>query len=89
MFQHSAPDYSCAYVIVKTDSNLEGRGMTFTVGKGTHIGKMSYKRKKSISTRLQVYLWVTGGSGKSFMFHIHFCNFYKQYLILKTFLDIF
>lgn len=37
-FQHKSPDYSLAYVIVKTDSEIEGRGMTFTVGRGTHIG---------------------------------------------------
>ncbi|XP_076081991.1 mitochondrial enolase superfamily member 1-like isoform X1 [Mytilus galloprovincialis] len=34
---HKSPDYSLAYVIVKTDSEIEGRGMTFTVGRGTHI----------------------------------------------------
>ena len=37
-FQHKSPDYSCPYVIVKTDTDLEGRGMTFTVGRGNHIG---------------------------------------------------
>ncbi|CAC5399709.1 fucD [Mytilus coruscus] len=34
---HKSPDYSLAYVTVKTDSEIEGRGMTFTVGRGTHI----------------------------------------------------
>ena len=34
---HKAPDYSCAYVILKTDSKLEGNGNTFLNGKGTEI----------------------------------------------------
>jgi len=34
-----APDYSCAYVVLKTDSGngLEGHGLTFTCGRGTEI----------------------------------------------------
>ena len=32
------PDYSCAYVTVKTDSDLEGYGLSFTIGRGTHLG---------------------------------------------------
>lgn len=31
------PDYSAAYVILKTDSDLEGHGMTFTIGRGTEV----------------------------------------------------
>ena len=33
------PDYSAAYVIVRTDSNdgLEGHGFTFTIGRGTEV----------------------------------------------------
>ena len=38
--QHKAPDYSCAYVILKTDSKLEGNGNTFLNGKGTEIGTL-------------------------------------------------
>ena len=34
---NEAPDYSAAYVILKTDSGLEGHGMTFTIGRGTEI----------------------------------------------------
>lgn len=34
---HSAPDYSCPYVILETDSTLQGHGSTFTVGKGSEI----------------------------------------------------
>jgi len=33
------PDYSAAYVILKTDhaNGLAGHGMTFTIGRGTEI----------------------------------------------------
>ena len=36
---HPSPDYSCAYVILHTDSDdgLEGHGLTFTTGRGTEI----------------------------------------------------
>jgi L-fuconate dehydratase len=31
------PDYSAAYVILKTDRGLEGHGLTFTIGRGNEI----------------------------------------------------
>ena len=34
---HSDPDYSAAYVILKTDAGLEGHGLTFTIGRGNEI----------------------------------------------------
>ena len=34
---NAAPDYSAAYVILATDSELHGHGMTFTIGRGTEI----------------------------------------------------
>src|SRR3989441_3681125 len=36
---HTTPDYSAAYVILKTDAgnHLEGHGLTFTLGRGTEI----------------------------------------------------
>src|SRR5438105_2964767 len=36
---NTAPDYSAAYVILKTDSpqGLEGHGLTFTTGRGTEV----------------------------------------------------
>ena len=35
---HADPDYSAAYVILKTDQpGLEGHGLTFTLGRGTEI----------------------------------------------------
>ena len=34
---HTDPDYSAAYVILRTDSPLEGHGLTFTIGRGNEI----------------------------------------------------
>ena len=34
---NEAPDYSAAYVILKTDGELEGHGMTFTIGRGNEL----------------------------------------------------
>ncbi|WP_347304157.1 L-fuconate dehydratase [Croceibacterium sp. TMG7-5b_MA50] len=31
------PDYSAAYVVLETDSGLEGHGLTFTIGRGNEI----------------------------------------------------
>jgi L-fuconate dehydratase len=34
---HPDPDYSAAYVILTTDSRLEGHGLTFTIGRGNEV----------------------------------------------------
>ena len=34
---NSEPDYSAAYTIIDTDDNLEGHGLTFTIGRGNDI----------------------------------------------------
>ncbi|XP_068976272.1 mitochondrial enolase superfamily member 1-like [Bombus flavifrons] len=34
---HTDPDYSCAYVVIKTNKGIEGYGLTFTLGRGTEI----------------------------------------------------
>ncbi|MEM6693708.1 MAG: L-fuconate dehydratase [Pseudomonadota bacterium] len=31
------PDYSAAYVVLETDSGIEGHGLTFTIGRGTEV----------------------------------------------------
>ena len=38
--KHKDPDYSGAYVVVKTDRSdkLSGYGLAFTLGRGTEIG---------------------------------------------------
>lgn len=42
------PDYSCAYVIIKTNSHSEGYGLTFTCGRGTEIVSFAVKSLKSL-----------------------------------------
>jgi L-fuconate dehydratase len=34
---HPDPDYSAAYVILRTDGGEEGHGFTFTIGRGTEV----------------------------------------------------
>jgi L-fuconate dehydratase len=34
---HTDPDYSAAYVILGTDRDLEGHGLTFTIGRGNEV----------------------------------------------------
>ncbi len=34
---NEAPDYSAAYVVLKTDAGLEGHGLTFTIGRGNEL----------------------------------------------------
>ena len=34
---HVDPDYSAAYVILRTDGGVEGHGLTFTIGRGNEI----------------------------------------------------
>jgi len=34
---HSRPDYSAAYVVLQTDSVLEGHGLAFTIGRGNEV----------------------------------------------------
>ena len=34
---HKDPDYSAAYVILKTNGGVEGHGLTFTIGRGNEI----------------------------------------------------
>jgi L-fuconate dehydratase len=34
---HVDPDYSAAYVILRTDAGLEGHGLTFTIGRGNEV----------------------------------------------------
>jgi L-fuconate dehydratase len=34
---HTDPDYSAAYVVLKTDADLEGHGFAFTIGRGNDL----------------------------------------------------
>lgn len=44
IFQHTDPDYSCAYVTISiNDGSAVGYGLTFTCGRGTEIVAMTVK----------------------------------------------
>lgn len=47
---HKDPDYSCAYVILITNTDIRGYGLTFTLGRGTEI---VVKACESLSTLLK------------------------------------
>src|SRR6187455_3619268 len=34
---HTDPDYSAAYVILRTDAGIDGHGLTFTIGRGNEV----------------------------------------------------
>ncbi|GAB0095035.1 MR_MLE_N domain-containing protein [Sergentomyia squamirostris] len=38
---HTDPDYSCVYVTLKTERGVCGNGLTFTLGRGTDVVKLS------------------------------------------------
>ncbi|KAL0132376.1 hypothetical protein PUN28_000271 [Cardiocondyla obscurior] len=40
---HTDPDYSCVYVTIKTNKNVVGYGLTFTLGRGTEIVALACK----------------------------------------------
>ncbi|XP_076034675.1 mitochondrial enolase superfamily member 1-like [Oratosquilla oratoria] len=40
---HPDPDYSCAYVIIYTDTMLKGHGLSFTIGRGNDLVVMAVK----------------------------------------------
>jgi L-fuconate dehydratase len=52
---HKDPDYSAAYVILKTDSGEEGHGLTFTVGRGNElcVGAIDAMRHLVVGKRLE------------------------------------
>ena len=47
---HPSPDYSAAYVVLKTDSSsgIEGHGLTFTSGRGTEVCVAGIQALKSL-----------------------------------------
>lgn len=48
VLQHTDPDYSCVYVTIKTNSTVEGYGLTFTCGRGNEIVLMGVKALSSL-----------------------------------------
>jgi L-fuconate dehydratase len=44
---HKDPDYSAAYVILRTDAGLEGHGLTFTIGRGNEVCALAIEAFRS------------------------------------------
>lgn len=58
------PDYSAAYVILETDTpNLEGHGLTFTIGRGNEICCASIKALSSLLVGLKLE-WIAEDMGR-------------------------
>lgn len=49
------PDYSAAYCVLETDSELEGHGLTFTLGRGTELvtGALKHLARFAVGRRLE------------------------------------
>ena len=45
---HTDPDYSAAYVILRTDVGLEGHGLTFTIGRGNDVCVLAIESFRSL-----------------------------------------
>ena len=56
------PDYSAAYVILQTDSDLEGHGLTFTIGRGNEICIAAIKALEPLVVGLDM-AWVAQNMG--------------------------
>src|SRR5215216_5834247 len=57
------PDYSAAYVILDSDSGLEGLGLTFTIGRGNEICCAAIEAMRHLVVGLDMD-WVTEAMGR-------------------------
>ncbi|MEP6019437.1 MAG: L-fuconate dehydratase [Paracoccaceae bacterium] len=57
------PDYSAAYVILETDTDLEGHGLTFTIGRGNEICIAAIEALKDFVVGLDLE-WITQDMGR-------------------------
>ena len=57
------PDYSAAYVILKTDSQHEGHGLTFTIGRGNDICVAAISAMKHLLVGIELD-WVREDMGR-------------------------
>lgn len=62
--QHTDPDYSCAYVTIKTNESNVGYGLTFTCGRGTEIISQAAKvlGRMVIGRRLKADIYARFGA---------------------------
>ena len=57
------PDYSAAYVVLETDTGLEGHGLTFTIGRGNEICVAAIEALKDFVCGLDLD-WITQDMGR-------------------------
>ena len=57
------PDYSAAYVVLGTDNELEGHGLTFTIGRGNEICIAAIEALGDLVTGLDL-AWITNDMGR-------------------------
>ena len=57
------PDYSAAYVILETDTGLEGHGLTFTIGRGNEVVVAAIEALRDRVTGLDL-AWIAENPGR-------------------------
>ncbi len=57
------PDYSAAYVVLETDGEHEGHGLTFTIGRGNEICIAAIEALRPLVTGLELN-WIAKDMGR-------------------------
>src|SRR5213592_3997962 len=52
---NTAPDYSAAYVVLKTDTGLQGHGLTFTTGREVFVAAVNALKYLVIGKSLESF----------------------------------
>ena len=57
------PDYSAAYLVIETDTKLEGHGLTFTIGRGNELCIAAFYALEPLIVGLDLS-WIIGNMGR-------------------------
>ena len=57
------PDYSAAYLVIETDTELEGHGLTFTIGRGNELCISAFYALEPLIVGLDLS-WIIGNMGR-------------------------
>jgi L-fuconate dehydratase len=57
------PDYSAAYLVLETDTELEGHGLTFTIGRGNELCISAFYALEPLIVGLELS-WITENMGR-------------------------
>ena len=57
------PDYSAAYIIIETDTQFEGHGLTFTIGRGNELCISAFYALEPLLVGLELS-WITENMGR-------------------------